>query len=37
MMTVEEYAYARARARRPVKVTLPSPLMLWTSGSRLTA
>jgi 5-methyltetrahydropteroyltriglutamate--homocysteine methyltransferase len=29
MMTVEEYAYARARARRPVKVTLPSPLMLF--------
>ena len=25
----EEYAYARARARRPVKVTLPSPLMLF--------
>jgi 5-methyltetrahydropteroyltriglutamate--homocysteine methyltransferase len=29
MMTVEEYTYARARARRPVKVTLPSPLMLF--------
>src|SRR6266566_5168513 len=29
MMTVEEYAYARARARRPVKVTLPSLLMLF--------
>jgi 5-methyltetrahydropteroyltriglutamate--homocysteine methyltransferase len=29
MMTVEEYAYARAQARRPVKVTLPSPLMLF--------
>ncbi len=29
MMTVEEYAYARAKARRPVKVTLPSPLMLF--------
>src|SRR5690349_22929327 len=29
MMTVEEYSYARARARRPVKVTLPSPLMLF--------
>jgi len=28
-MTVEEYSYARARARRPVKVTLPSPLMLF--------
>src|SRR3989440_575578 len=29
MMTAEEFAYARARARRPVKVTLPSPLMLF--------
>jgi 5-methyltetrahydropteroyltriglutamate--homocysteine methyltransferase len=29
MMTVEEFAYARARARRPVKVTLPSPMMLF--------
>ena len=29
MMTVEEYSYARGRARRPVKVTLPSPLMLF--------
>ena len=29
MMTAEEYPYARARARRPVKVTLPSPLMLF--------
>jgi 5-methyltetrahydropteroyltriglutamate--homocysteine methyltransferase len=29
MMTVEEYSYARARAHRPVKVTLPSPLMLF--------
>lgn len=28
-MTVEEFSYARARARRPVKVTLPSPLMLF--------
>ena len=39
MMTVEEYAYARARARRPVKVTLPSPLMLflaWSPGRRAT-
>jgi 5-methyltetrahydropteroyltriglutamate--homocysteine methyltransferase len=24
----EEYAYARARAKRPIKVTLPSPMML---------
>jgi 5-methyltetrahydropteroyltriglutamate--homocysteine methyltransferase len=29
MTTAEEYSYARARARRPVKVTLPSPLMLF--------
>jgi methionine synthase II (cobalamin-independent) len=29
MMTTEEFAYARGRARRPVKVTLPSPLMLF--------
>lgn len=29
MMTVEEFSYARAQARRPVKVTLPSPLMLF--------
>ncbi len=33
MMTVEEYAYARARARRPIKVTLPSPLMLFLAWS----
>ena len=33
MMTVEEYSYARARARRPVKVTLPSPLMLFLAWS----
>lgn len=33
MMTVEEYAYARAKARRPVKVTLPSPLMLFLAWS----
>ncbi len=33
MMTAEEYAYARARARRPVKVTLPSPLMLFLAWS----
>jgi 5-methyltetrahydropteroyltriglutamate--homocysteine methyltransferase len=29
MLTPPEYAYARARARRPVKVTLPSPLMVY--------
>jgi 5-methyltetrahydropteroyltriglutamate--homocysteine methyltransferase len=33
MMTVEEYAYARAIARRPIKVTLPSPLMLFLAWS----
>jgi 5-methyltetrahydropteroyltriglutamate--homocysteine methyltransferase len=33
MMTVEEYCYARAVARRPVKVTLPSPLMLFLGWS----
>jgi methionine synthase II (cobalamin-independent) len=33
MMTTEEYAYARAVARRPVKVTLPSPLMLFLAWS----
>jgi 5-methyltetrahydropteroyltriglutamate--homocysteine methyltransferase len=33
MMTVEEFSYARARARRPVKVTLPSPLMLFLAWS----
>ena len=29
MLTPPEYAYARARARRPIKVTLPSPLMIY--------
>src|SRR5256714_7032382 len=33
MMTVEEFSYARGRARRPVKVTLPSPLMLFLAWS----
>src|SRR5947209_6631079 len=33
MMTTEEYAYARAVARRPIKVTLPSPLMLFLAWS----
>src|SRR5262245_51386897 len=27
-LTVEEFAYARGRARTPLKVTLPSPLMM---------
>ncbi|MEU1598563.1 cobalamin-independent methionine synthase II family protein [Streptomyces sp. NPDC005708] len=29
MVTVEEFAYTRGKARRPVKVTLPSPLLLF--------
>lgn len=32
-LTIEEFAYARARARRPVKVTLPSPLLLYSAWS----
>jgi methionine synthase II (cobalamin-independent) len=28
-MVTEEYAYARARARRPLKVAVPSPLVLY--------
>lgn len=28
-LSLEEYGYARARARLPVKITLPSPLMLF--------
>jgi methionine synthase II (cobalamin-independent) len=34
MLTVEEFSYVRGRARRPVKVTLPSPMLLfllWSS------
>jgi 5-methyltetrahydropteroyltriglutamate--homocysteine methyltransferase len=33
MLTPEEFVYARARARRPVKVTLPSPLLLFALWS----
>jgi 5-methyltetrahydropteroyltriglutamate--homocysteine methyltransferase len=33
MLTLEEFAYSRARASRPVKVTLPSPLMFFTMWS----
>ncbi len=33
MLTVEEFSYARARAREPLKVTLPSPLMLYAVWS----
>jgi 5-methyltetrahydropteroyltriglutamate--homocysteine methyltransferase len=32
-VATEEFAYARARARRPVKVTLPSPLMMFLRWS----
>jgi methionine synthase II (cobalamin-independent) len=33
MLTVEEFAYARGKARLPLKVTLPSPLLLYTLWS----
>ncbi len=33
MMTVEEYSYARAVARHPVKALLPSPLLLYSAWS----
>jgi 5-methyltetrahydropteroyltriglutamate--homocysteine methyltransferase len=36
MLTVEEFSYARARARRPLKVTVPSPLLffyLWSASN----
>jgi 5-methyltetrahydropteroyltriglutamate--homocysteine methyltransferase len=33
MMTVEEYCYARAVARRPVKALLPSPVLLYSAYS----
>jgi len=33
MMTVEEFAYARAVARQPVKAMLPSPLLMYISWS----
>jgi len=33
MMTIEEFSYARARARAAVKVTLPSPLVLYGAWS----
>ena len=32
-LTIEEFAYNRARATRRVKVTLPSPLILYTAWS----
>ena len=33
MLTLEEIAYTRGRARKPVKVTLPSPLVLYSAWS----
>jgi len=33
MLTLEEFAYARARATKPIKITLPSPLMFFTMWS----
>lgn len=33
MMTLEEFSYVRGRASRPVKVTLPSPLLLYSAWS----
>ena len=32
-LTIEEFAYARARATKPVKITLPSPLVLYSMWS----
>jgi 5-methyltetrahydropteroyltriglutamate--homocysteine methyltransferase len=32
-LTIEEFAYSRARATRPVKVTLPSPLLFYSAWS----
>ena len=33
MLTIEEFTYARSKARRPLKMTLPSPLLLYTLWS----
>jgi len=33
-LTTEEYVYARARTKKPIKVTLPSPLLLTLAWSR---
>jgi 5-methyltetrahydropteroyltriglutamate--homocysteine methyltransferase len=33
MLTLEEFSYSRARATAPVKVTLPSPLVLYSAWS----
>jgi 5-methyltetrahydropteroyltriglutamate--homocysteine methyltransferase len=33
MMTIEEFSYARGRARVPVKITMPSPLVVYGAWS----
>jgi 5-methyltetrahydropteroyltriglutamate--homocysteine methyltransferase len=33
MLTIEEFGYARARARRPVKITMPSPVVMYSAWS----
>jgi 5-methyltetrahydropteroyltriglutamate--homocysteine methyltransferase len=33
MMTIEEFSYARARAHVPVKITMPSPLVMYSAWS----
>lgn len=33
MLTIEEFGYSRARARRPVKITMPSPVVMYSAWS----
>ncbi len=33
MMTIEEFSYARGQARVPVKITMPSPLVMYSAWS----
>ena len=33
MMSIEEFSYARGRARVPVKITMPSPLVIYSAWS----
>ena len=33
MMTIEEFSYARGRARVPLKITMPSPLVVYSAWS----
>jgi 5-methyltetrahydropteroyltriglutamate--homocysteine methyltransferase len=33
MLTIEEFSYARARAHAPVKITMPSPLVMYSAWS----